>query len=873
MERLFCDRAGSLVHSSNTSNMESKLSFLNENMKIFKKYKELVTLMKSRDELLKSLESDIFSSANDSLVKEFRNRNNEFKLTLEKLGVEPLDSPPDDEQKRLIEKRNAALKALLEISPRVFKFANELSFVYNFEATRKEYRSIETGYLIDLKIAPVSKALQPLTWDEVLLKLEVKQKDFKECLSCFGKALFAEMDFTYHFNQLINTLDNLIALTDSKLGFIQTAAMQIKSNIFQKSDCERKIEELRNNLIKQSSENQILYWQDLQVRLEKCQVIEDLKEKLDMQREVLDVENPEQKTQLEEAILRKDAELHEVISERNQLDRLMKNLSIQEQSENDVEVRCNYPELYNRVMFIWEGTYISSKESSATKMLMKANLLSLQTLDSYDFAYLEPRMIEALPQNHIQTCGAILVHLPKDDPSRLKVFRKVPEKDDSLLRSLVLASKLNHPFMLNIESGFVHSFQVFLQYPFLSGGHLAKWTTEKKRPLLRVLDVFSEIASALTALHEKLIFHGGIKPENIVMTSNENDAIPKLIVFECSNEKRPVAGKIYPTGNTIFMAPELRNPFKFDAKNVDLAACDVFAFAVTIVVLFFKSNVNNLQRKYMWLNEEKTLNFVRDQPNLDKKLAEILNLSLSKDPQKRPKIEKVAQVLSERCCSLNNHSTIIDEGIRCPTGSHFICKKDFNDFVSHKISKFGSEPKILCPVPNCEGNDPFSLRTLQDGLSHDTFKKYFDSYKAFVEAQEAMKANQFLQKEVEIIEKRIQNEGKLSLIRKRIEDIVSSKCPHCKIAWIDFDGRCALTCHNFCGFCETEYSSEEVHRHVNTCQFNPKLGEATKQEFEAAKNVFRQTRIREYLNTLEQSEREEAKHDKTIRCILRDLGI
>ena len=356
-----------------------------------------------------------------------------------------------------------------------------------------------------------------MTWDEVLLKLEVKQNDFKECLSCFGNAVFAEMNFTDHFNQLTNILDHLIALTNSKLGFIQTTTTQMKSKILQKSDFERKIEELRNNLMKQSSENQILYWQDLRNKLEKCQVIEDqvnelnkkkkslMKEKLDMQRELLDEENQKKKNQLEEAILQKDVELHELISESNKLDRLMKNLSIQEESENELEIRCNFPELYNHVMFIWEGKYVSSKgESPATRMLMKANLLSLQTRESYDFHHLEPRMIEVLPKNHhSQICGAIMVQLPKDDPDRLKVFRKVPEKDDSLLRSLLLASKLNHPFMLNIELGFVHSSEVYLQYPFLYGGDLTRWTKEKQRPFLRVLDVFSKIASALIALHEK----------------------------------------------------------------------------------------------------------------------------------------------------------------------------------------------------------------------------------------------------------------------------------------------------------------------------------------------------------------------------------
>ena len=73
LEILFAERAKSLAHSSAALSLENKSKFLNENMKIFTKYKEFVTRMKSRDDLLKSLESDILSPTNRTLINSFRN--------------------------------------------------------------------------------------------------------------------------------------------------------------------------------------------------------------------------------------------------------------------------------------------------------------------------------------------------------------------------------------------------------------------------------------------------------------------------------------------------------------------------------------------------------------------------------------------------------------------------------------------------------------------------------------------------------------------------------------------------------------------------------------------------------------------------------
>lgn len=53
------------------------------------------------------------------------------------------------------------------------------------------------------------------------------------------------------------------------------------------------------------------------------------------------------------------------------------------------------------------------------------------------------------------------------------------------------------------------------------------------------------------------------------------------------------------------------------------------------------------------------------------------------------------------------------------------------------------------------------------------------------------------------------------------QDVLTSKCPHCSSAFLDFDGCCAIRCtcqKSFCGICMSGFDSDdECHRHVLAC--------------------------------------------------------
>ena len=90
------------------------------------------------------------------------------------------------------------------------------------------------------------------------------------------------------------------------------------------------------------------------------------------------------------------------------------------------------------------------------------------------------------------------------------------------------ASALNHPNIVTIhEIGQVESLQ-FIATEFVDGETLREHMTKVRMTVGEVLDIGSQVASALQAAHEAGIVHRDIKPENIML---RRDGIVKVLDF------------------------------------------------------------------------------------------------------------------------------------------------------------------------------------------------------------------------------------------------------------------------------------------------------------------------------------------------------
>ncbi len=159
---------------------------------------------------------------------------------------------------------------------------------------------------------------------------------------------------------------------------------------------------------------------------------------------------------------------------------------------------------------------------------------------------------------------------------------------------------INHPNVIRIFDVSMFDGNPFLVMDFIEGHNLE--TSVKNGLSLdfdQLMDLMTDIASALSAVHEQNIIHRDIKPENIMI---ETDGNPVLMDFGISREEFPneniaqriTAENISP-GTPLYMAPEqIRTPDSITT------AVDVYALGLTYYFLitgrdFSDNDYSNIQ--------------------------------------------------------------------------------------------------------------------------------------------------------------------------------------------------------------------------------------------------------------------------------------
>jgi serine/threonine-protein kinase len=154
------------------------------------------------------------------------------------------------------------------------------------------------------------------------------------------------------------------------------------------------------------------------------------------------------------------------------------------------------------------------------------------------------------------------------------------------------ASALNHPNIITIhEIGQVDSVH-FIATEFIDGQTLRERMAGEGMKLGEVLDVATQVASALAAAHEAGVLHRDIKPENIMLRC---DGYVKVLDFGLAKliEKAPVEhttigdskasaeGQIRTDPGTVMGTPQYMSPEQVRGEKLD-ARSDIFSLGVVL---------------------------------------------------------------------------------------------------------------------------------------------------------------------------------------------------------------------------------------------------------------------------------------------------
>jgi serine/threonine-protein kinase len=211
----------------------------------------------------------------------------------------------------------------------------------------------------------------------------------------------------------------------------------------------------------------------------------------------------------------------------------------------------------------------------------------------------------------------------------LKVVRKQDEDDEvyvqQALTEFEAAKKLNHPVIAKIfdcrmKKAWFKVKGVELLMEFVDG----KTLDEIEAPELgQLVLIFCQVASALTHMHRRGVFHGDLKPANIMLTKT---GVVKLIDFGTAWVRGHDKHRIQ--GTPQYIAPEQATEKVVDEKT------DIYNFGATMYRML---TGRYAQQGILKPGEDRKLPAPHKlQPRIPAPLSELIVACLALDPSKRP---------------------------------------------------------------------------------------------------------------------------------------------------------------------------------------------------------------------------------------------
>lgn len=153
-----------------------------------------------------------------------------------------------------------------------------------------------------------------------------------------------------------------------------------------------------------------------------------------------------------------------------------------------------------------------------------------------------------------------------------------------------------------------------------------------------VLEVGSQVASALCAAHDLGVLHRDVKPENLYLTDSVTGTICKLLDFSVAKAPLAEKGRRMTTGNVVFGTPYYMAPEQIDAAEIGPTA-DIYGLGVVLFemltgdVPFSGETAFDVMTHHQFTPAPRLQDVL---PRLPIGLGELVDQMLEKDPLARP---------------------------------------------------------------------------------------------------------------------------------------------------------------------------------------------------------------------------------------------
>jgi serine/threonine protein kinase/tetratricopeptide (TPR) repeat protein len=148
---------------------------------------------------------------------------------------------------------------------------------------------------------------------------------------------------------------------------------------------------------------------------------------------------------------------------------------------------------------------------------------------------------------------------------------------------------LDHPHIAHVyDAGTTESGRPYFVMEYINGSPITEHCDEHKLSIEERLRLFQQVCDAVQHAHQKGIIHRDIKPSNILVSIQDDEAIPKIIDFGVAKAiTQPLTERTLVTEHgQLFGTPEYMSPEQADITNEDIdTRSDIYSLGVLLYVL------------------------------------------------------------------------------------------------------------------------------------------------------------------------------------------------------------------------------------------------------------------------------------------------
>ncbi|KAK7286775.1 hypothetical protein RJT34_22006 [Clitoria ternatea] len=217
----------------------------------------------------------------------------------------------------------------------------------------------------------------------------------------------------------------------------------------------------------------------------------------------------------------------------------------------------------------------------------------------------------------------------------LRLNKKLQE---SLMSEIYILKRINHPNIICLHDIIQVPGKIHLVLEYCKGGDLSLYIQRHGRvPEETAKHFMQQLAAGLQVLRDNNLIHRDLKPQNLLLSRNDEKSVLKIADFGFARSLQPRGLAETLCGSPLYMAPEIMQLQKYDAK-ADLWSVGAILFQlVTGRTPFTGNNQIQLLQNIMKSTE---LQFPSDNPSLSSECKDLCQILLRRNPVERLTFEE-----------------------------------------------------------------------------------------------------------------------------------------------------------------------------------------------------------------------------------------